>query len=188
MKFTPLELTGTWIIEPEPFSDERGSFFRHFCAQEFAAHGLETAMAQGNISINPYEGTLRGFHYQIPPFQEAKTISCLTGSLYDIVVDLRPQSPSFMKWLAVELSAQNRKSLHIPNGCANAWLTTAPDTTVHYYMSTPYAPQAYRGFRYNDPLFNFVWPTKPKVISEKDRHLPDFDPTTMKNSATSSEE
>ncbi len=180
MKFTELELPGVWQIDPEPFSDDRGSFFRHFCAEEFASHGIVTTMVQGNVSINPHLGTLRGFHYQEPPFQEAKTISCMTGSIYDIIVDLRYQSPTFMKWIAVELSAQKPSSLHVPYGCANAWMTTSPHTTVHYYMSERYSPQAYRGFRYNDPAFNFPWPMEPKVISGKDKSLPDFDISSLK--------
>ena len=179
MKFSELGLSGVWLIEPEPFTDERGVFFRHFCAREFAAHGLDSAAVQGNISVNPHPGTLRGFHYQEPPFEEAKTLSCITGSIYDIVVDLRQQSPTFMKWISVELSALESQSLHVPSGCANAWMTTTPSTIVHYYMSELYSPQAYRGFRYNDPAFSFRWPMEPKVISEKDRHLPDFDPATL---------
>jgi len=179
MKFTELALPGVWLIEPEPFSDERGVFYRLFCAQEFAAHGLIPIAVQGNISVNPYLGTLRGFHYQEPPFEEAKTISCVMGSIYDIVVDLRKGSPTFMKWIAVELSAQERRSLHVPSGCANAWMTTAPNAIVHYYMSELYAPQAYRGFRYNDPTFGFRWPMEPIVISEKDRRLPDFDSASL---------
>lgn len=179
MTFTPLELPGVWTIEPELFADERGVFRRSFCAKEFAARGLTATAAQGNLSENPHEGTLRGFHYQERPFEEAKTITCVTGALYDIVVDLRRESPTFMKWVAVELSAADRRSLHVPAGCANAWLTTAPDTIVHYYMSEAYVPASYRGFRYNDPQFAFRWPREPRVISDKDRQLPDFDPATL---------
>ena len=180
MKFTELELSGVWLVEPEPFSDERGVFFRNFCAQEFFKHGLVSGVCQGNISVNPYLGTLRGFHYQVAPFEEAKTFSCITGAIYDIVVDLRQESPTFMKWIALELLASKRNSLHIPGGCANAWMTMETDTIVHYYMSEPYSPGAYRGFRYDDPAFNFRWPIEPKVISEKDRHLPDFDSLSLK--------
>lgn len=179
MKFTELGLSGVWLIEAEPFSDERGIFYRHFCDQEFSAHGLVSNVAQGNISVNPHLGTLRGFHYQVRPFEEAKTLSCLIGSIYDIVVDLRQQSPTFLEWIAVELSAQERRSLHVPVGCANAWMTTAPSTIVHYYMSGLYSPQAYRGFRYNDPAFGFRWPMEPNLISERDRRLPDFDPSSL---------
>jgi dTDP-4-dehydrorhamnose 3,5-epimerase len=178
MKFTKLDISGVWLIEPELIIDERGTFFRSFCAQEFESHGLAPTMAQGNVSINPHLGTLRGFHYQEKPCEEAKTISCLTGAVYDIIVDLRQESPTYMKWISVELSAQEKQSLHLPAGCANAWLTTSTDTTVHYYMSDFYAPQSYRGFRYNDPAFDFRWPMEPLMISDKDRNLPNFAPPT----------
>src|SRR3989338_1168143 len=134
MKFVEVGLPGVWLIEPEVFTDERGAFHRSFCAREFEQQGLVPTVVQGNISENPHEGTLRGFHFQLRPFEEAKTISCLTGALFDIVVDLRPNSQTFMQWISVELSASNRRSLYVPVGCANAWLTTAPHTTVHYYM------------------------------------------------------
>lgn len=166
---------GVWLIDATPHQDQRGVLRRHFCAEEFAAHGLEPVVAQGNISENPHAGTLRGFHYQTVPFEEAKTLSCLSGALYDIVVDLRPNSATFLKWVSVDLSAADRRSLYIPAGCANAWLTTAANTIVHYYMSRPYAAESYRGFRYNDPLFDFRWPVPPRLISDKDRTLPDFD-------------
>lgn len=179
MNFKELGLSGVWLIDPELHSDERGIFFRHFCAREFAAHGLVSTAIQGNISVNLHLGTLRGFHYQEPPFEEAKTLSCITGSIYDIVVDLRRQSPTFMKWIVVELSADERRSLHVPGGCGHAYITTAPSTVVHYYMSEVYSPQAYRGFRYNDPAFGFNWPMAPSVISEKDRRWPDFDPSLL---------
>jgi dTDP-4-dehydrorhamnose 3,5-epimerase len=179
MKFTELDLPGAWLIAPEPQVDDRGLFRRHFCADEFAQHGITVAVKQGNISENPQSGTLRGFHFQVAPDDETKTLSCISGALYDIFVDLRPSSPTFMKWQAVELSAADRRSLHVPAGCANAWLTTAPDTSVHYYMSKSYNPSAGRGFRYNDPVFGFKWPAPPRVISDKDRGYPDFDPSIL---------
>jgi dTDP-4-dehydrorhamnose 3,5-epimerase len=179
MKFTELELAGVWLISPDIHVDSRGAFRRHFCAEEFAAHGIAAAVAQGNLSENPNSGTLRGFHYQTRPNMEAKTLSCLSGAIYDIVVDLRPASSTFMKWTAAQLSAGERQSLHVPAGCANAWLTTAPDTTIHYYMSAAYAPAADRGFRFDDPSFDLRWPAAPKVISEKDLSYPDFDPRSV---------
>lgn len=179
MTFTELGLAGVWLIEPVVFADERGVFRRHFCAEEYAAHGLAPAALQGNISENTHTGTLRGFHYQTGRFAEAKTLSCLTGAIFDIVVDLRPESPTFMQWISVEISAADRRSLHVPAGCANAWLTTAPNTIIHYYMSEMYSPESYRGFRYNDPAFGFHWPSEPRVISEKDRTFPDFDPASL---------
>lgn len=179
MKFTELEISGVWLIEAELQVDDRGVFRRHFCADEFAKHGIVPAVVQGNVSENPKENTLRGFHFQVPPFEEAKTLSCVSGAIYDIVVDLRASSPTFMKWLSVEISASDRRSLHVPTGCANAWLTTEPNTIVHYYMSHPYSPSAGRGFRYDDPAFGFRWPTAPAVISEKDLNYPDFSPTML---------
>ena len=180
MTFVELGLRGVWLIEPEVFADERGVLRRHFCVREFAEHGLAPMAVQGNVSENPHRGTLRGFHYQVQPFAEAKTLSCMTGAIHDIVVDLRAQSPTFMKWIAVEIEASGRCSLHVPAGCANAWLTTAPDTTVHYYMSEMYSPASYRGIRYNDPAFGFRWPMEPLVISDKDRSFPDFDPESVR--------
>lgn len=179
MKFIEAGLEGVWLIEPLVFTDERGVFRRHFCAEEFAAHGLSSTAVQGNISENPHRGTLRGFHYQLAPFGEAKTLSCITGAIYDMVVDLRPSSPTFMKWVALEVSADDRRSIHVPAGCANAWLSTEPNTVLHYYMSEMFAPGSYRGIRYNDPAFGFRWPMEPAVISEKDRTFPDFDPSVL---------
>lgn len=179
MKFVELALRGVWLIEPVMFADERGVFRRHFCAAEFAAHGLASSAVQGNISENPHCGTLRGFHFQTGRFAEAKTLSCLAGAIHDIVIDLRPGSPTFMQWVSVQISADDRRSLHVPAGCANAWLTTAPNTILHYYMSEMYSAESYRGLRYNDPGFRFRWPMEPSVISEKDRTFPDFDPASL---------
>ena len=179
MKFAELDLPGVWLIEPEPFTDERGMFRRHFCVDEFAAHGLAPTVVQGNVSENPHYGTLRGFHYQIGTDAEAKTFSCMAGSVYDIVLDLRPESPTFLRCVSVRFSADDRRSLHVPVGCANAWLTTSPTTLVHYYMSARYAPESARGLRYNDPAFDFRWPLEPKVISETDRSWADFDPESL---------
>lgn len=179
MQFSELDLPGVWLIAPTLHADDRGVFRRHFCAEEFAAHGLAAEAVQGNISENPHVGTLRGFHYQTGRFAEAKTLSCVTGAIYDIVVDLRPQSRTFMKWIPVEISARDRVSLHVPAGCANAWLTTEPNTIIHYYMSEMYASASYRGFRYNDPAFGFHWPSEPRVISDKDRTFADFDPSSL---------
>ena len=165
-----------FLIEPDVHGDERGSFRRHFCADEFSAHGLVSAVAQGNLSENVHEGTLRGLHYQTGPYAEAKTLSCITGAVYDITVDLRPESPTFMRWVSAQLSADDRRSLHVPAGCANGWMTLAPGTIVHYYMSEKFVPGAARGIRYNEPRFDFRWPMQPTVISERDRTFPDFDP------------
>jgi dTDP-4-dehydrorhamnose 3,5-epimerase len=175
MKFKELDIAGVWQIEPDLVSDDRGVFRRHFCSEEFLAHGIESSVMQGNVSENPHLHTLRGFHYQLAPHAEGKTISCFSGAIYDIVVDLRPESKSFLHWIAFSLNAKNRSSLHIPPGCANAYLTTEPNTLVHYYMSEFYAPDSYRGFHYNDTSFKFEWPAEPRLISERDRNLPNFD-------------
>lgn len=175
MKFYEQKIPGVWLIEAEPFSDNRGLFYRHFCQKEFSAHGIESRIVQTNISKNYSKHTLRGFHYQIKPFEEHKTITCIRGAIYDIIVDLRPQSTTFLKWTAVELSASVAVSVHIPAGCANAYLTLEDNSSVLYYMSEFYAADSYRGFRYNDPFFSFKWPAEPAVISEKDRSYSDFD-------------
>ena len=174
MEFKQLSLPGLWLLTPQLIRDERGFFRRSFCADEFAAHGLDPASPQGNLSVNPVEGTLRGFHYQEPPYGEAKTLTCVTGSIFNVTVDLRPDSPMYLKWEAVELDAVECKSLHVPKGCANAYLTTSENTIIHYYMSERYTPTAACGFRYDDPYFNIPWPSEVRMISQKDRDYPPF--------------
>lgn len=174
MKIIEQDIKGVWIIEGEPSRDERGAFRRHFCVNEFKKNGLDSRVAQANLSENFKKFTLRGFHYQIYPFEESKTISCIMGSIYDVVVDLRPKSKSLLKWAAFELESDKNQSLHVPAGCANAYLTLTDKTLIHYYMSEFYNPESCRGVRYNDPFFKFIWPAKPLIISEKDRNYPDF--------------
>ena len=186
MRFVELALPGVFLVEPAIQSDERGSFRRHFCAEEFAAHGLVPAVVQGNVSENLHPATLRGFHYQVAPFAEAKTLSCLSGAFYAVTVDLRHDSPTFLRWVAAELATADRHSLHIPIGCASAWIRLAANTTVHYYMSEKFVPECARGIRYNDPLFGFRWPMTPRVISERDRTFPDFDPGRIESFRTPS--
>jgi dTDP-4-dehydrorhamnose 3,5-epimerase len=179
MTFIELELPGLFLIEPVVHGDDRGAFRRHFCMAEFAAHGLAPTVVQGNISENVHAGTLRGIHYQVAPFAEAKTLSCLAGTIYDVTVDLRPASSTFLRWVSTELSAENRRSLHVPAGCANGWITLAPHTIIHYYMSEKFDPASARGIRYDDPRFDFRWPLAPTVISDRDRTFPDFDPAGL---------
>jgi len=181
MKFREQKIGGVWLIEAEPLVDDRGAFRRHFCRQEFKKRGLESQILQTNISENFRKHTLRGFHYQVKPFEEAKTLSCMRGAIYNIVVDLRPGSSTFLQWVSFELKADDGLSLHVPAGCANAYLTREDFTTILYYMSEAYSAGGYRGFRYNDPLFGFKWPAEPVVISEKDRSYPDFDPGSVKS-------
>ena len=133
MKFHTKKLSGVFLIEPTPFKDDRGVFRRHFCDQEFSEQGVDTDIRQSNVSENRYAQTLRGFHYQIHPFGEGKTLSCLKGSIYDIIVDLRPESQTYMQWESFELNEENRCSIHIPPGCANAFLTLEDECLIHYY-------------------------------------------------------
>ena len=179
MKFTALELPGARLVEPEVDVDRRGASRRHFRAGEYATQGICTTVVQDNVSENPQRGPLRGFHYRASPAREARTLSCFAGALYDIIVDLRPNSPTFMKWVAVEFSAWDRGNLHVPAGCANAWLTTMRETIVHYYVREFYATAADRGLRCNDPAFCFRWPLTPTLISEKDQNYPECDPRTL---------
>ncbi len=176
MKFYEQKISGVFLIEPELFLDDRGVFRRHFCQKEFQAQGIVTDICQCNVSENKYAYTLRGFHYQLPPYGEGKTLSCFSGMIYDVVVDLRPESSTYLEWIAVELSAQNRKSVHVPPGCANAFLTLEDHCVIQYYCSEFYHPPAERGIRYNDPLFKFEWPAQPQVISSKDANHADFVP------------
>jgi dTDP-4-dehydrorhamnose 3,5-epimerase len=174
MQFDELRISGAFLIKPELFCDERGIFRRHYCSQKYAEHGIKTGVLQGNVSENPHLHTLRGFHYQIDPHAEGKTVSCIIGSLYNIIVDLRKDSKTYMEWESVILDSEKRNALYVPPGCANAFLTTKENTIVHYYMSELYAPDSYKGFSYKDPEFGFVWPSEVKHISEKDDNLPNF--------------
>jgi dTDP-4-dehydrorhamnose 3,5-epimerase len=174
MKFEEQKIPGTFLISPTPYRDDRGVFRRHFCAEEFSKRNIVFRINQANLSENPFRGTLRGFHMQKPPFSEGKTLSCLVGEIYDIIVDLRPDSPTFMQWVSFYLSAEKRQSIHIPPGCANAFLTLDDNVTVHYYCSESYNPSAEIGVRWDDPQFRFEWPIKPTLISIKDSSIPDF--------------
>lgn len=174
MIFAEASLPGVWVIEPEKLQDERGFFARVWCQHEMAARGLSIALVQSNISFNNQKGTLRGLHYQASPYAEVKLVRCTRGALYDVVVDLRAESPTFKRWMAVELTADNYKLLYIPVGCAHGFQTLADNTEVFYQMSEFYHPECARGVRWNDPAFGVVWPLEAKIISEKDQHYPDF--------------
>ncbi len=174
VKILNQKIEDVYLIESEPFIDERGAFRRHFCAEEFVNRGISSSVQQANISENKYAKTLRGFHYQISPFSEGKTLSCLRGSIYDVIVDLRVESKTYMQWISFELTESNRLSIHIPPGCANAFLTLENNCLIHYYCSNAYHPESERGIRYNDPVFNFKWPFSPEIISDKDKSHPDY--------------
>jgi dTDP-4-dehydrorhamnose 3,5-epimerase len=171
------EIPGAFVVESEPIGDERGFFSRIFDADEFSARGLETEFPQWSVSYNERSGTLRGMHFQRDPHAEAKLVRCTRGSLYDVVVDLRADSPTFRRWAAVELSAENRLALYIPKGLAHGFQTLAPATEVVYAMSERFEPSAGDGVRWDDPAFGIDWPEAvQRVMSERDRSWPDFTP------------
>lgn len=175
MKFHELPLSGAWLIELDKRGDDRGFFARAFCADEFAQRGLEHDFVQANDSFSATEGTLRGLHYQRHPSAEAKLVRCIRGHLYDVVLDLRPESAMFGRWHGVELSADNRLRLYVPPNCAHGFITLEADTEALYLVSARYAPEHERGVRWDDPYFNIEWPIAPVVVSEKDQSHPDFD-------------
>ena len=172
MIFRELELPGAYLIELEPIHDERGFFARSYCEREFGEHCLNTRWVQCNISFNRRKGTLRGLHYQAPPHEEIKLIRVTRGALYDVLVDIRPESPAYRKWVGVELTADNARMLYVPEGLAHGFQTLADDTEVFYQMSEFYNPQAARGLRWDDPELDIEWPGQVSVISEGDRGLP----------------
>ena len=158
----------------ERHPDERGFFARTFCINEFATHGLDTKLVQCSISFNTRKGTLRGLHYQTAPHAETKLVRCTRGAVYDVVVDLRANSPTLRQWVGVELTEQKRNMVYIPEGCAHGFLTLADESEVFYQMSEFYSPKSARGVRWNDPAFRIGWPGKVEVISERDRTYPDL--------------
>jgi dTDP-4-dehydrorhamnose 3,5-epimerase len=172
MKFIETRLKGAFIIEPERLEDERGFFARTFCQKEFEAHGLNPRIVQCNISYNKHKGTLRGMHYQVAPMAEAKLVSCTRGAIYDVIIDLRPESPTYCQWLAEELNAENRKIIYIPEGFAHGFQTLDGETEVFYQMSEFYSPEHARGVRWDDPVFGIEWALNTKMISEKDKNYP----------------
>lgn len=174
MIFKETKLKGAYIIELEPLEDERGFFARSFCRKEFEEQGLNFSIVQCNLSYNKRKGTLRGMHYQIAPHEEAKLVSCIRGAIYDVIIDLRPNSSTYRQWFAVELTAENYKMLYIPAGFAHGFQTLEGNTVVFYQMSEFYHPECARGVRWNDPAFGIVWPDDIRVISDRDRQYPDF--------------
>jgi dTDP-4-dehydrorhamnose 3,5-epimerase len=175
MIFTQTELKGAYIIELEKLEDERGYFARSWCQREFEAQGLDTRLVQCNISLSRKKGTLRGIHFQLPPFTETKLVRCTRGALFDVIIDLRPDSPSFLKWIGVELTALNGKMMYVPKGFAHGFQTLEDDTEVFYQMSEFYAPDYARGVRWNDPLLRIRWPGEVTIISAKDQTYQDCD-------------
>ncbi len=174
MTFHETRLAGVFEIRMQPHVDERGFFARSFCEGEFEQHGLNPAVVQCSVAFNEKKGTLRGIHYQAVPHPETKLVRCTRGAIYDVVVDLRPQSLTFRRWIGVMLSATNRTMLYVPAGCGHGLLTLEDQTEVFYQMSELYYPELSRGVRWNDPAFQIEWPATPSVISERDRTYPDL--------------
>ncbi len=173
MTFTTTPI-GAVVIEPERLADGRGFFARSFCAREFEARGMNPHVAQCNISFSPRRGTLRGMHFQRAPHAEAKLVRCTAGALYDVALDLRPGSPTFRRHFAIELSAENRTMLYLPEGFAHGFQTLVDDTEIFYQVSAPYAPEHAGGVRWNDPAFGIAWPLPVTMIAERDDAYPDF--------------
>ena len=174
MLFKQTKFKGVFIIEPERLKDRRGFFARTFCKKEFEKHGLNPRIVQCSISLNKKKGTLRGMHYQAFPHQEAKLVSCIRGAIYDITIDLRPDSPTFKQWLAVELTADNHRMLYVPEGVAHGFQTLVDNTEILYQMFEFYYPECARGVRWNDPAIGIQWPFKNCIVSPKDQQYSDF--------------
>jgi len=174
--FLETGLKDALLIRPEKRGDERGFFARAWCEHEFAEKGLETRIAQANMSRSADVGTLRGMHLQVPPAAETKIIRCTAGAVYDVIVDLRPQSTSYLKWYGTRLDALEHEALYVPEGFAHGFLTLEPDTEVYYLVSAFYAPTSERGVRYDDPALGIEWPGEIRAVSDKDRNWADYEP------------
>ena len=183
MKFTETPLRGAYVIELEPRNDDRGFFARAFCQNELAAHGLENTITQANMSYNFKRGTLRGMHYQMAPHAEVKLVRCIAGAIWDAIIDLRPESPTFSRRWGTELSAENRKMLYVPEGFAHGYQSLTDDSEVLYLVTEFYTPNSERGLRWNDPAFAIEWPIPAPILSPKDAVHPDYAPDAAGASA-----
>jgi dTDP-4-dehydrorhamnose 3,5-epimerase len=172
MEFTPTPVIGAMVIDPSLREDERGRFFRAWCSQEFAEHGLKFVPVQANMGFSTRKGTTRGMHFQIAPALEAKLVRCTRGSMFDVALDLRDGSPSYGKWYGTVLSAENGRMLYVPEGCAHGYQTLEDSTEMHYMTSAVYAPTAAKGVRFDDPAFEIKWPLEATAVSEQDRGWP----------------
>lgn len=175
MQFTPSELTGVVLIHPAPHHDGRGRFLRAWCAREFAEHGIDFRPVQANMGYSPRRGTVRGMHYQTVPATEAKLVRCTRGVVFDVVVDLRPGSPTRGRWYGTELSAENGCMLYVPEHCAHGYQTLSEESEIYYMTSAFYAPEAVRGVRFDDPAIGILWPLDATAVSEQDRGWPPVD-------------
>ena len=176
MIFTETPVKGAFLVDPEPREDERGFFARTWCERECDERGMNLRIAQCNVSFNKKRGTLRGLHYQAAPFEEAKLVRCTHGSIYDVILDLRAASPTFMRHAAVVLTAGSHRAFYVPEGCAHGFQTLEDATEVYYQMSAPYSAEHARGVRWNDPAFGIEWPAAERIMADRDRTYPDFAP------------
>jgi len=175
VKFTPTPLSGAFVIDIEPIADERGYFARTWCTREMASHGLCTDVVQCNVSFNRRRGTLRGMHFQAAPHGETKIVRCIRGAIFDVIVDLRPGSPTVRRWFGVELSAANGRALYVPEGMAHGFQTLEDDAEVFYWMSEFHHPESARGVRWDDPAFGIEWPrAESRIVHPRDLAYPDF--------------
>jgi dTDP-4-dehydrorhamnose 3,5-epimerase len=174
MLFTPTELVGAFVIDVQLFEDNRGFFTRTWSIDEFENRGLVSQIVQMNLSYNRIKGTLRGMHFRHAPYAETKLVRCVRGAILDVIIDIRPESPSYKRWISVELTAENRRALYVPEGFAHGFQTLVDDVEVMYQVSQAYMPSAEGGVRYNDPAFGISWPMPPTQISPKDTQWPDF--------------
>lgn len=175
MKFTKTKLAGAYIIDAEKREDERGFFARVFCLNEFKEQGIDIGIVQANVNFSVRKGTLRGMHFQNHPYQEDKIVRCTRGALFDVIIDLRKDSPTYKQWIGVELTENNHRALLVPKGFAHGFLTLEDNTEANYLVSQFYTPGAESGIRYNDPQFNIEWPFEPVSVSEKDANHPDYE-------------
>lgn len=174
MIFTKTTLDGACVVDLEPRIDERGFFARGWCRREFEEQGLAAEFVQGNVSYTGRKGTIRGLHYQVAPCREAKLVRCIRGAIWDVIIDLRPDSRTYLEWLGLELTAENRRQVYIPEGFAHGYQTLADESEILYQVTAFYAPEAERGIRWNDPRFDIRWPEADRSMSPKDAGWPDF--------------
>jgi dTDP-4-dehydrorhamnose 3,5-epimerase len=174
MIFEPTQIAGAVVIRPQRMEDERGFFARIYCERELAEHGIDPRLVQHSLSYNRLRGTLRGMHFQTEPHAENKLVSCNRGSIYDVIIDLRAESPSYRRWIAVTLTADGQEALFVPKGCAHGFITLSDETTVEYKISEFYAPGFAEGLRFDDPAFGIDWPLAPVVISSRDLAYPPY--------------
>lgn len=172
MRFTETEIAGAWVIDPTPHADDRGRFMRAWCLREFAEHGIQFVPVQANLGFSVRKGTVRGVHFQTDAAPEAKLVRCTRGAMFDVVLDVRPASPTYGKWYGTELTPENARMLYVPEGCAHGYQTMEDETEMHYMASEFYTPEAAQGLRFDDPAFEIKWPLPITSISDQDRNWP----------------